>query len=205
MKSAKDSKFLLSIYLSFWIYFAVYFALKYFIYSHSHSKSELFHNHNHFNFEQDIFIVLAPFLMLISIYLISVFKRINTKFIQKLGFIIFSNLTLNSLSYVLLGITDLVLLSANLLATSAFIFHFEYRNNQKKEILKTSSNSFMIFLLSQVVFIYATQITNDFEFSFQSVLTVLVLSLISLAVISLLSRIFGWSLGRFSVFYRDDA
>jgi len=143
--------------------------------------------------------------MLISIYLISVFKRINTKFIQKLGFIIFSNLTLNSLSYVLLGITDLVLLSANLLATSAFIFHFEYRNNQKKEILKTSSNSFMIFLLSQVVFIYATQITNDFEFSFQSVLTVLVLSLISLAVISLLSRIFGWSLGRFSVFYRDDA
>jgi hypothetical protein len=94
----------------------------------------------------------------------------------------------------LLGITDLVLLSSNLLATSAFIFHFEFRNNQKKEILKTSSNSFMIFLISQVVFIYATQITNDFEFNFQSVLTVLILSLISLAVISLLSSIFGWSL-----------
>jgi hypothetical protein len=52
----------------------------------------------------------------------------------------------------------------------------------------------MIFLISQVVFIYATQITNDFEFNFQSVLTVLILSLISLAVISLLSSIFGWSL-----------
>lgn len=165
MKSAKNLKFLISIYLSFWIFFTVYFVLKYFIFSYLQSDSELFYNHNHFNFKQGFFILLAPIIILISVYLSTFFKKLDIKFLKNLSLIISFNLLLNSLSYILLGLTDIILLIANLLATSFFIIYYEFGINEKNEIIKPNSTLIIIesLLITSTYAFIQYQVFGDFK------------------------------------------